>query len=301
MTYTATGAARRVSVVQAAGATPTSPVMKALGVTSFTLAESRDPINDPTLNGNRTSGKTRLGNRDVAGGAEFAYKPRATDVLFESLFRNTFTANVLKPAKADLPLFFEQVQTDAAIPYALQYSDVYPNTMSLDVTDGGVAKLNFGLVGRDFAYTTTLADAVPDAASQAAPFIHIDAAIQIDGVTCGYMTNFKLDLTNNLAANKVLGTKIARSITAGNIGVSGSFTVLAEDAVLMSRYLAETRGAFVVTVTNGDGKDIWTIPAMLITKFDAPLDKDGALTYSATFVGDPDANGDTIKLERVVA
>jgi len=154
-------------------------------------------------------------------------------------------------------------------------------------------------VGRDFQKNTTLLDDTPTASPDNDPFVHLDCVFKMGGVTIGYMTSFSFAATRNLTANNVLGDKKAYSITKGNFGLTGSFTVLAKDSVMLDRYLAETRAPLVVEATNGTFKDIWTIHNPLFTAVSNPLDGDGATVQTINWVGDPTADFKVLSLQRV--
>lgn len=298
MQYTATGSNRRISYVQASG-TPVTPSMTSLPVRSFQLAESRETINDPSITGYGVASKTRLGNRSVAGNVTVSYKPRVTDTWLESFFGNTFTGDVVTNGKNNIPICFEDVQTDAPTPYSYSYTDCFANTLNLSISDGNSSTLEFGFVGLGFNKNTTLLDDTPTAAADNEPFVHLDCVFKMGSTVIGYMTSFNFAATRNLTANNVLGSKDAFSITKGNVGLTGSFTVLASNSAMLDRYLAETREPLVVEATNGTYKDIWTIHNPLFTAVSNPLDGDGAVVQTINWVGDPTADYKVLSLQRV--
>ncbi|MFN9476474.1 phage tail tube protein [Acidovorax sp.] len=298
MQYTATGSNRRISFAQVAGS-PATPSMTSLPVRSFAVAESRETINDPSITGYGVASKTRLGNRSVAGNVVVSYKPRVTDPWLESFFGNSYANNVITNGKENVPILFEDTQTDAATPYSYSYHDCFANTLNLNISDGNGSTLEFGFVGVDFKTNTTLLDSTPTPATDHDPYVHLDCVFKMGSTVIGYMTSFSFAGTRNLTANNVLGSKQAYSITKGNMGLTGTFTVLAKDSAMMTRYFNETREPLVVEATNGTFKDVWTIHNPLFTAVSTPLDSDGATIQTVNWVGDPTADFKVLSHQRV--
>lgn len=153
-------------------------------------------------------------------------------------------------------------------------------------------KVSFPITGQDRATAGTQYFTAATAAGNAQMQTGLSGSLWVNGVSVGILTGFSVKTNNNLDIKGTVGANITPDVFQKPIDVSGSFSVLWQDATFDGYFDAETSVPIVVQLrdTTLATTDVFNIalPFCKLSGGDLP-DDDGALVQSFDFtasVGD---------------
>jgi len=143
------------------------------------------------------------------------------------------------------------------------------NALSLNVQPDQIITGNFGFLGKSAASS---ASTVGDGSNTAAPTDDVMNAIDhiaavVEGGSDYDITQFSLELANNLRARQQVGTLGAVSIGAGTVEITGTLQAYFNNSTVMDKYLNFTETEIMIVAEDGNGKAyVIDLPAVKYTQ-----------------------------------
>jgi hypothetical protein len=141
----------------------------------------------------------------------------------------------------------------------------------------GMATAKFGFMGQNIITGTSQYMSAATAASLSGVTASVNGALCINGVVVALLTGLSLAIKGNMSAEPVVGSNVYPAIFAGTIDVSGSASVMFQDAVMRDYFINETDPvslAAVLTTGNTGTADFISL-AMPRVKFGGAAKNDG--------------------------
>lgn len=242
------------SVAESArGTTPTTPVLQILRDGRFTGGLTRTLVRDPAIKPDRNLVDARLGPKNVAFSLPFTLAYGAYDTELEALLMGTWTDNRLKNGTTRRYFTYERKFTEFSSddkPY-LRYPGSELNTMELTISNGGaIVEGSFGLIGLDQSApaSTIISGATYTAAPTDPAFGSFDGSVSEGGSVSAIVTELKLNVSNGIEAQHVIGDPASNDSTVGDFEVSGSVGLQYRNNAMLDKALAETTSSISVTL-----------------------------------------------------
>lgn len=232
------------------GTTPSpAPAMVELPYVSFGINLTKTVHEDDSIQADRMLRHSVHGNKAVSGPLTVNYSATDFDPLFESVFNNTWSTNVLKTGSTQKSFTIEQGSTDIG-QYSV-YTGCVVNSVAINVPVSGLATATFNIVGKGASISGTPLDATVTDATASQPFFHAGGTFKEGGTTVALITALALTIDNGLATNYGLGSDDAHGLTVGMSKVTGTVSAYFEDASLVTKFIAGTPSSLEFTLTDG--------------------------------------------------
>lgn len=242
----ATGSAAQLLIVKETvfGEVPATPQFSLLSQAGYgeSLNSTAEEIISNAIDKFRSIKATRNGLKSSDGSIPFEFSTDGSDLILEGLAgAKTGTGTSLDPyiykRNNSLPSFsVEKGFTDLNKYFSLKGLKV--NSLELNCEPGQILSGSVTFLGRgDPSVSDTSLDTTPTSTVHV-PFTGIDTKVKIDGAYAN-VSNFTLNITNNLTAQNVLGSAFAKSINAGRGEVTGTISILFEDSDIFEAWLNE--------------------------------------------------------------
>lgn len=143
-----------------------------------------------------------------------------------------------------------------------QFTDCVLASMNLRLPATGMATVEFPVLGLDMDTSATAYFTSPTAASDGDILSAVNGAVYVNGTPVALITSLDLNIDGNAASvGGVVGSNVAPDITRGAIDVTGSMTVLFQDATMRDYFVNETEVSVVAafTTNNTATADVMTI------------------------------------------
>lgn len=228
------------------------------------------------------------------------------DIILAASVRGTYSTNVLTPG---VPLVRSSYTIET------READVDVSTLSKGCRIGGftqngapdspitmeypvVGITQSQLTGASSPFYTTPTE--PDDDYMTAT----DAVIQIDGVTQATLTAWSVTVENGAQTVPIVGTKFSPDVYDGNLGLTGSITLIRDTAnlALQASYIANTTIDLKVTAENlgGDAYE-FLYQNLFLTDFTMPLGDDGPMIVTIPFEGGKSGADPIVQVTRTPA
>ena len=120
----------------------------------------------------------------------------------------------------------------------------------IDLPPTGIAKINFGAMGRDMTTGTTQVLTSPTALTGGV-VASVNGVMLINGVAQALLTGLSLSLDGEYSAEPVVGSNLYPEIFRGRVIVKGNATVFFQDAVVRDLFVNETNVSIVAAFATG--------------------------------------------------
>lgn len=286
---TATGSLRRIVYAGEAS------FKAGIGATGTILRNTGDSLNltktssqSAELTGDRAIRSLRLGNEAVAGDISFelAYGD-FDDMLAAVMCKAAWSTNVLKQG-VTVPTFgIEKGFTD--IVQYIEYVGCAVNTLAISISTDAIITGTLGIIGagvaNDPAYAATPAVASPTDPTYTEPFVSFDGAVLLGGTdACGLITGIDFTIDNGITANYTICTPEAASLTPDRFNVTGTLTMLFEDADELNKFVSEESSTLKITLTDDVGNILeFNFPKIKYTGGDVSVSGGGVVPVSLPF------------------
>ncbi len=223
------------------GVTPSSPAFKTARMTGEGLKPNINNIKSEEIRADRNVPDLIQVGSSAGGDVNGELSYGAYDDWLESLMNSAWSTNVLKngvtPKSFTLEKTFETGATDQYHRFAGSIVDSLDLSMSVDAIVQ--AKFNFLSKGMTAAQaeiaSATYAAATSNSVINAAANF---ASLAITGATSPALMKLDINIKNNLAQQRQLGSIDARGIRTGRFEVTGSFDAYFENEELLDLFLA---------------------------------------------------------------
>jgi hypothetical protein len=286
---TATGSLRRIVYAREAS------FKEGIGATGTILRNTGDSLNltktssqSAELAGDRAIRSLRLGNEAVAGDISFELAYGDFDDMLAAVMCKTWgDTNVLKQG-VTVPTFgIEKGFTD--ISQYIEYVGCAVNTLAISISTDSIITGTLGIVGAGVAgtdaYTGTPAVASPTAPGYTEPFVSFDGEVLLGGTdACGLVTGIDFTIDNGITANYTICTPEAASLTPDRFNVTGTLTMLFENAAELNKFVSETTSSLTITLTDDVGNELdFSFPKIKYTGGDVSVSGGGVIPISLPF------------------
>lgn len=163
---------------------------------------------------------------------------------------------------------FEREYTDLTVAQFAVALGMSLDTFSLSITPEQIVTGNFGFIGSTTkTNTSTIGDGSPAAsATNKVMDATSDVSAIFENNSSYGVTDFSINMTNNLRPRLEVATLGAVSIGAGKIGATGSINAFLSTAAVMDRYLANTETSLAIAFQDAAGNGyVIDFPAVKFT------------------------------------
>lgn len=222
------------------GVTPATPAFKNLrftgesfkaGVQYTSSNEIRPDRNVPDL--------TQVGS-NAGGGFNFELSYASFDDMLEALLCSTWATNVLVNGVTNKSFTFEKFFEAGTTDQWQRFTGARVNSMSLNVSSGEMVTGSFDVMARGMSSAQAAIAGAAYTAANTNPVINAAtnfANLSMTGVTSPAITGLKLNITNNLRQQPVVGSVQSRGIGAGRFNVTGEIEAYFDNNQLLDLYL----------------------------------------------------------------
>ena len=134
------------------------------------------------------------------------------------------------------------------------FMGIVANGLDLKIQPKGMLKATFDLIGKDVtAFTGT--PKTYSAAGTESPLDAFSGAMWEGGTPMALITGIDLKLANGRTTQPVVGSKVTPDIFEGNADITGTATVLFQDAAMFNKFDAETESSLDVLCRNAAGTE----------------------------------------------
>lgn len=275
---------RRITFIKESvfNTTPSTPSMQTLEVVDFDGELTAESLVSKSINSNRQASKARRGSKSTEGKVVFELTPDNYDWLFEAVCQDTFDTNVLKVGSTQTSYSIEEAFLDLDLQRV--FTGVVFDKLTMNVTTDDYVTPEVTFIGAAVTdLSATSLDDTPTAVAEKPRFFHEGGTFKEGGSSVGFLTTINLEITNNVAGNKALGTAGFRNITSGRFMLSGDVTGTFESATLYNKFINNTDSSIEFTLTEGTETLTFKISQLNYTEGKIDGSGDGPCTVSMKF------------------
>jgi hypothetical protein len=160
------------------------------------------------------------------------------------------------PATAHTENWFAVEHNYSDVDLSEVFYDIKVNSMAIKLPATGLATVDFGLMGLNYAnyasasspyFTSVLA------AATSGILAAVNGALYVQGTKIALLTGLDFDVASNLSSEPVVGSNVKPDIFDGRVAVKGNMTVFFEDATFRDYFLNETEVSINCVFTTGTG------------------------------------------------
>ncbi len=134
-----------------------------------------------------------------------------------------------------------------------QFTDCVFGAVNVKLPATGMATVEFPVMGLDMDTSTGAYFTTPTAASNGDNLAAVNGALYVAGVAVALITSMDISINGNVTSvGSVVGSNVAPDITPGAFDVSGSMTVLFQDATMRDYFVNETEVSVVAVFTTNN-------------------------------------------------
>lgn len=131
-----------------------------------------------------------------------------------------------------------------------QFKDCVFGSMNIKLPATGMATIEFPVLGLGMDTSTAAYFTSPTAVTTGKALAAVNGAVYVAGTAVAYITGMDISINGNAtSAGAVVGSNQAPDITQGGVDVTGSMTVLFQDAVMRDYFVAETEISVIAVFT----------------------------------------------------
>lgn len=201
------------------------------------------------------------------------------------------------PASAHTRDYWTIEHNFADITQSEQFTDCVFGGMNMKLPASGMATVDFPVLGLDIDTSTSAYFTSPTAASSGDILAAVNGAIYVAGSAVAYITGMEININGNATSvGGVVGSNVAPDITPGGIDVTGSMTVLFQNAVMRDYFINETEVSVIAAfTTNNTATANFQVYAMPVVKIGGADKDDGekSLIMTMPFTAIEDTAGGT--------
>ena len=226
------------------GTTPSSPAFDVLRVTGESLNANIENVVSQEIRSDRNVSDLVQTGSTAGGSIDFELTYGTFDGFMESLFRNTWSTNVLKNGNTEKSFTIEKTFETGATDQYHRMTGAVVNSMSLSMEPGSIVTGSFDILGKELTSAQAAIASSTYTAANANPVINAAtnfASLAITGATSPELMSLDINITNSLAHQRKLGSLSAKGIVPRDrFEVTGSLTAYFENEELFELFLAGT-------------------------------------------------------------
>lgn len=225
------------------GTTPATPTFKNLRFTSEAFKPGIQYVSSNEIRADRNVPDLTQVGSDAGGsfGIELSYG--SFDDLLEALLCGTWSTNILVNGVTDRSFTFEKFFEAGATDQYHRYTGAKVNTMSLEARAQQMVTGSFGVMAKGLTSAQTIISGATYTAANTNPVINAAANfanLAMTGVTSPSIMGIRLDMTNNMRQQPVVGSIQSKGIGTGRFVVTGEIEAYFDNAQMLDLYLNNT-------------------------------------------------------------
>jgi Phage tail tube protein len=175
-----------------------------------------------------------------------------------------------------------------------RFNGVRIGSFGIDMPASGMARINFGMLGKDMVNAGTGYFTTPAAAATRGIEAAVNGKLSYDGTDYGIITSANLSVDCGLEVIPVIGSNYSPDVFQGRIKVTGSMTALFEDDAIIDDFLNDAAPTLMVYLSedsaiNGEALGI-VLPRVKLTAAKVG-DAEKSLPINISFQALYNANG----------
>lgn len=285
---------------------PGNTQWKRINFVSHDFAPQSDSVRSRVLRPDAANQDVRRFSGGFAGtlSMELARDAELEDLLSYAL-RGAWVTNVLKAGVAKTEVAFEERVTEGGSAFYNRYRGGVLGGFALEVGTDGLADIRFPVTGRSIEDATAALANAAYTASGTAPVL---AGVDFTGLTLGGFTNeldvasITIDATNNLRADRKLGSADPRAIPYGKRDINIDFSAFFRDNEALQKFKADpvSSCSFGFTAPGGTAGYTFDFDRTRITSYGKPIPGENqTIMVSMQMVATYDAtNGTDFRITR---
>lgn len=266
------------------GSLPSATGYQLLPLSTWDPSVSPNRVQDDTARSSRFSLPGRAGTINVTPRLEANMRTVAFDDFLSNLAQNAWSTDTLTQASTLAYLSLEDRQSDAGSGAYIVYQDVLVNSLTLRLGLNAMVRATWQFVGTQVAGSGTPTASTVAAATDP-PFDTFNGSLTYDAGALS-VTSLELTINNNLEPGFSLYSRYPDRIIGNLDQVSGQMTVAYDGVARFNEMLADSNHALVFAMTYGTKGHTWTLPAIRITGFGAPVDTGAERLQTLQFEAD---------------
>ena len=221
------------------GTTPSTPAMAVLPVATARIRRDTKSADVQVLRGDRQVEDYYYGARTAFLDIEYVLRGTVFDYLLQMALFGTLgtpVANTIRCGTVRKSATFEVMHTDIG-----QYETIVGamcTSWGLMIGEDGYLRCKQSFVGKTYGLTGTSLDAMPDAASLAN--IYRTSLVLVNSVVVPACVGVEINVENSVTPAWPVTARDPINLFDGRAKVTGSLSVLFEDAANLTRFLDET-------------------------------------------------------------
>lgn len=137
----------------------------------------------------------------------------------------------------------------ADISQSEQYTGCRFASMKVSLPATGLAKVSFGIVGKDLTTGTAVYFTSPTAVMSSTETAAVNGTLRVAGVDVATVTSLEFTIDHGISGEPVVGANTIPQLFYGLARVTGQFTALFEDATMRDLFINETESSISAVLT----------------------------------------------------
>lgn len=133
-----------------------------------------------------------------------------------------------------------------------QYTGCRFASMKVSLPATGLAKVSFGIVGKDITTGTSVYFTSPTAVMSSTETAAVNGTLRVAGADVATVTSMEFTVDLGISGEPVVGANTIPALFYGKSNVSGQFTALFEDATMRDLFVNETESSISAVLTTSN-------------------------------------------------
>lgn len=239
------------------GTTPATPTFKNQRFTSESLnANIENRVSNEIRADRNVTDLIQVG-ADGGGSVDFELSYGSFDDWLESLMFSTWSTNILKNGVTQKSFTIEKTFEAGATDQFHRFTGCVANSLSLDIQAKQIVTGSFEFMAKGATTAQAIISGATYTAANSNPVINAAAnfaSLSMGSVTSPELTSLKLNITNNLRRQSVVGSLDARGVGTGRFEVTGEAMLYFANASLYDLFLAGTASSLSFVIGGASSK-----------------------------------------------
>ena len=272
------------------GTTPGTPTLQAIPFKTFALKAPVESYSSGMITPDRQKKQVALGVFNCTADVTAEMFPGVFDAFFESVCCGAWASDILKIGTTPKFFTFQEGHSDAT---RFRFGrGMICNKFSFSLKSGFV-EVGLGFAGKAMALGTATLGTVTSVPENH-PRTAISATITEGGSALATVTQLDFTVENMVDLAKPANASSPSGYGIGMTSIKGKLTAYFTDDAQLTKFLAGTPSSLAVSVgTVGEGIYNFSLPAIVYTGGDSPVDKEGLLATSLDFEAIYDPSSDS--------
>lgn len=278
--------------------------------TALDLNTVKNTFQSNRIVGHQQSAGTRHGTERVEGSYQDEISCATHKDFWAALLRNAWVNGTASPAVPG-HLFVPQTGHTrdsftiegwrSDITESRRFRGVRITGAQVSIQPNGMATVNFAMMGKDEAISTSRFYASPTVAPSNTPASGAVGEVKIDGVAVAVATSASFNIDGEGSVGETIGNKHSPDVFLGVLRVSGDVSIYHRDKAMLEKYLQEQTIALVFQLDEPGGTHFvrFSLPNVTITGYTVQ-DVAGAAVAQVQWTADMNEGGADPKAKSII-